>query len=152
MCDKAKTSSLVLYPWEAQYFNLSKGSKVFFNLFFRNIWTQPPHKKPFFLGGGFLSFFNPHLRISSLILETARERETSMQERTSDWLPAAHTQSGDQTGDTGCALSGNLTCDPLAYGTMLQPPEPPHPGRGSFPFRALAPSLEAQIQILLIFQ
>ena len=44
-------------------------------------------------------FFNPHLRICSLILKRngGREREREMWERSIDWLPPIYTQSRDWT-------------------------------------------------------
>ena len=49
--------------------------------------------------------------------EEERGRETSLRERSIDWLPLSP-QPGTECTTQACALTRNITCGPLAYGTM----------------------------------
>ena len=51
----------------------------------------------------------------------AREKETSMCKRYTDWLPLTHPQTGTWPTAQACALTGNQTGDALAQRPALSP-------------------------------
>ena len=81
-----------------------------------------------------LSFFNPDLRICSLIPEREewKEREKNQCERNIDWLPPTHAPSGDWTCNPRMCPDQKLNSQPYGARMMLQPAEPP--GQGTFQF------------------
>ena len=95
-----------------------------------------------------VSFFHPHQRTCSLILERGREEQggrtgrggTSMCERNINWLPLVSTLTGDGTRNPGMCPDWNQTRKLLLCRMSLQPTEPHRPGpETSF---SIQPSLE----------